>query len=370
MKVADEKITIYLVLILILLIVGIFIYSISKTITKEKGKEIFETEISNIITTAKEYYNNNTNFSSEYVVFTIENGKIVEDGLNYDGSLPNSGTILINNIGEVQIVAEDNTWCATKRYSDTIINVEEYFNNCEVIESIKLGNINVTLSVSEDGLYQEEKEYYYRGQNPNNYLEISDMLYRIISIDENKNIKVILNENLYNSTWNSESLTDNSYDVLDINNIAYNLNYLETSNSNFNLIRKNTDMLEYNWNNVQISNSNNKLYSELKQEKTEKNVFSIVGLLSVTDYVRASFNDNCYLDSFYNNECGDKNYLNVSQNFFTINSSKDYIWAVSSDGKLYETSLDIKLGVRPVIVLSGNIELIGKGTIDVPYRIK
>lgn len=365
----DNNITKFLVFTLILLIVGIIVYPVYKTTKKEKEKENFESDINNIITTAKEYYSNNTNFASEYIIFTIKDGKIIEDGFDYQGSLPDSGSILINKAGEVQIVASNKNWCATKRYSDDILSVEEYSNNCEVIQSVKLGNIVVALSTNEDGLYQEGKQYYYRGANPNNYIELDGIMFRIISLDENKNIKVISNESLYDLTWSKESLVDNSYNIFGEDNLAYYLNYYETSNKKFDNLRRTSNILEYNWNNEKIIYSDNKLYSELKQNESINNITAVVGLPSALNYINASLDDNCILDTLRNNACGVDNYLNISESYFTMSKSSDSIWAVSSDGKLYETSLNMQLGVRPVVVLSSHIELSGKGTEASPYKI-
>jgi hypothetical protein len=365
----DNNITKFLVFTLILLIVGIIVYPVYKTTKKEKEKENFEFDINNIITTAKEYYSNNTNFASEYIVFTIKDGKIIEDGLDYQGSLPDSGSILINKAGEVQIVASNKNWCAKKRYTDNILSVEEYSKNCEVIKSVKLGNIVVALSTNEDGLYQDGKQYYYRGENPNNYIELDGIMFRIISLDENKNIKVISNESLYNLTWSTGSSADNGYNIFGEDNLAYYLNYYETSNEKFDNLRRTSSILEYNWNNEKIIYSDNKLYSELKQNESINNIASVVGLPSALDYINASLDNNCILDTLRNNACGVENYLNISENYFTMSKSSDSVWAISSDGKLYETSLNMQLGVRPVVVLSNHIELSGKGTENSPYKI-
>ncbi len=369
MKDADINLTKFLVLTLILLIIGIIVYPIYSITKKEKQKENFEKNVNNIITTAKEYYSNNKQFDKENLVFTIQDGKFIEDGLNYNGQLPDSGSILINNNGDVQIVASDSNWCATKRYTDDILNVEEYSNSCKVADKISLGNIDIALSTSEDGLYQEGQNYYYRGANPNNYIEIEGTMFRIVSIDQNKNIEIILNDILYNRTWNITSLTNNKYNILEEDNLAYYLNYSETSDEKFNKLRKNSSVFEYNWINNKIDYSDNKLYSELKQEESGKSLTAVVGLLSALEYIRASSNSNCISDSLRNNECGINNYLNISQNYFTMSNSNDLVWAVSNDGKLYETNLNIKLGVRPVMVLSNNIKLSGKGTKDLPYKM-
>ena len=369
MKDIDKNITKYLLITLTTLIIAMIMYPVYKITKKEKDKISFEDTINNIIATAKDYYSKNSIFEDDYVVFTIKDGKIIEDGLNYYGQLPNSGSILINSSGDIQIIANDENWCATKRYTDNSLNIEEYSNNCGVIKSTKLGNINVALSNTEDGLYQEGQTFYYRGSNPNNFIELNGILFRILSIDENKNLKLISNDILVNRAWNLKSITNNSYNILDEDNIAYYINYLDSSNESFNKLRQNNDVLEYSWTYLQFDYTHDMKYNDLNNEKNKKNIMAVVGLISVPEYIRASLNAECTINSLRNEKCGTSNFLSKGEKFFTMSTSNDSVWAVSNDGKVYETSLNISLGIRPVIVLSGTIQLKGKGTLDNPYII-
>ena len=63
------------------------------------------------------------------------------------------------------------------------------------------------------------------------------------------------------------------------------------------------------------------------------------------------------------------NYLNINKKFYTLSISNDSIWSISEDGKVYESSVDIKLGVRISLYLENSVILEGKGTFENPYKI-
>ena len=86
-------------------------------------------------------------------------------------------------------------------------------------------NVITSYSIHYKKLYEDGQQYYYRGEDPNNYIEIEGILFRIISVDENKNIKVISNDSLYSINWNIESLTKKNYNILEEDNSQpFNLN--------------------------------------------------------------------------------------------------------------------------------------------------
>ena len=49
----------------------------------------------------------------------------------------------------------------------------------------------VTVKLEESGLYKENSTYIYKGSNPNNYIIFNNENYRILSINEDKTIKII-----------------------------------------------------------------------------------------------------------------------------------------------------------------------------------
>ena len=367
MKNQDRKSTILLSSIIIFLFLGIIIYPSLKLAKINKEKEAFKGEINNIVSKAEKYYLERNKDISDNVVFTIKNGKIVEDGLDYNGSLPEEGTVVINKNGEIQIVVNNKVWCATKKYNQTSVSVIDYNSECEVKNTINIGNINVGIVNSGDGLYEENGIYYYKGANPNNYIMIENNLFRIVSLDINGNVKIVSNNILLEEFWNTKQ-KDLKYGVIDSSKLGYIIN--NSDDKLINNLVKNKSILEYAWNQNKFSYEDNKSYiNHLNQKNIENEFMSNLGLIDVIDYVRASSNNNCKTDILRNLNCGEENYLNINKKFYTLSISDDSVWAINEEGKVYESSVDIKLGVRIALYLENSINLTGKGTIENPYSI-
>ena len=367
MKNQDKRSTLLLSSIIICLILGIIIYPSFKLSSKNKAKEEFRGEISNIVSEAEKYYLDKNQEISDNIIFTIKNGKIIEDGLDYNGELPEEGTIVINKNGEIQIVVNNKIWCATKKYNESSVNVVDYNSECEVKNTKNIGNINVGIVNTGDGLYEENGSFYYKGLNPNNYLVIDDVLFRILGLDENNNIKLVSNDVILEEYWDVKQKSLN-YEVIDSSKLGYILE--NSDNKLLNNLIKNKFILEYTWNQDSFNYADNKLYIEYSNQKGSENEFvSIFGLIDVSDYVKASTDTNCKKDILRNPECGKNNYLNINKKFYTLSISNDSIWSISEDGKVYESSVDIKLGVRISLYLENSVILEGKGTFENPYKI-
>lgn len=359
----EKKITIALSIVVVSLITIMIAYPFF-IINNEKSK--IENSVKEIISSANNYFLDN----NKEMVFTIKDGNILEDGLNYDGYLPDSGIIKINKSGEIQIVVNNKLWCAVKSYEQRDIDVKTYNSNCEIQNSVKIANINVNIVDNGDGLYAANDGYYYRGLNPKNYFMLDDILFRIVGIDSQGNIKLITNDNLYTRKWNSNKSTNNSFEILNNNNVAYFLNTKSTDNKNFEKLKRENYILEYTWNLTKLDYKDRIIYNELKQHiLINKTIEALITMPTIADYIGSTTNEGCILDSINNEECGNNNYLNIGESFFTMTSSNDSIWIVNKDGKVEEGSLNDKFGIRPMIVITGNIEINGKGTIENPYKI-
>jgi hypothetical protein len=59
-------------------------------------------------------------------------------------------------------------------------------------------DLKSTVVTSGDGLYYDSNsgEYYYRGANPNNYIEFNNEVWRIMSISTSGNLKIIKDERI------------------------------------------------------------------------------------------------------------------------------------------------------------------------------
>jgi hypothetical protein len=133
--------------------------------------------------------------------------------------------------------------------------------------------------------------------------------------------------------------------------------------------------IEKHWFNVGSTNSSSDLSTTINQEKAYKWQGNI-GLLNASDYVRASNNASCtdvYAANSSPYPCKDNNYLFISGTYWwTISpysGTSLSVRYVSSNGNLSYSYAYNSAGVRPVLHLKSDINLVGKGTESDPYTI-
>ena len=197
-------------------------------------------------------------------------------------------------------------------------------------------------------IFDEEKnEYRYLGEVDDNYLEYSGILYRIIGIDKDKNIKVISDKSVTMMYSGLEKGYDKSYvnkwlnydkDVpgsgVYENNIKESVNYLSSTYYCEDII------------------------DDIKNINCDKNSTNYkISLLSLYDYYKAG---------------GKSSFLNNGETFYLGTLNKDnHNYYITSDGEVSINEISTKTyAVRPVItIISSSVLLGGKGTKDDPYRI-
>lgn len=219
-------------------------------------------------------------------------------------------------------------------------------------KEIEKFNLSETLTLKKnittvgDGLYKEDSNYIFKGKEVNNYLEYSGYLFRIVSIDENNNIKMITEESLTNLAWGIESDYEKSYikDWLIGEDEHKGIFYDSLNNQDMYLIDFDFCIEKVNENSKEC------------QEKTSAKV----GLLSLLEYKTAG---------------GSKSYLQTDNNWWLSNPSEEGIWYVYSNGKINDVanmgSEYYSYGVRPVIKIKGSLDVIsGDGSKNNPYKIE
>lgn len=197
-------------------------------------------------------------------------------------------------------------------------------------------------------IFDEEKnEYRYLGEVDDNYLEYSGIVYRIIGIDKDKNIKVISDKSVTMMYSGLEKGYDKSYvnkwlnydkDVpgsgVYENNIKESVNYLSSTYYCEDII------------------------DDIKNITCDKNSTNYkISLLSLYDYYKAG---------------GKSSFLNNGETFYLGTLNKDnHNYYITSDGEVSINEISTKTyAVRPVItIISSSVLLSGKGTKDDPYRI-
>lgn len=197
----------------------------------------------------------------------------------------------------------------TNTLSEYIIN---QYNNYELVNEIdRINNV-----------------YYYIGNSKKNYIKYKGLLWRIVKINKDKSITIILEDS--------------------INNMPYNnvMKWLNIGNENYTGILYNSlfnKELHNNTNNNYLNNKNNYLCDKLNKDR--------IYLLSVDDYINAGKDDS---------------YLNNKSDYW-ISSNNMYI---NSDGNIEIDNDNSSYNIRPVIILDENTKINnGDGSIDNPYNI-
>lgn len=363
-----KKILFFIIIITFLIIIILWLLSIDSA----KSNIDYSSYEKKMISAAKDYYkvNNNllpkeNNQTNEVTLSQLIELKYMED---YSALKSCSGSVTVENqSGEYD-------------YS-SYLDCGNSYNSKVLFKQITESNKVVT---SDAGLYRMNNEYVYRGEKVNNYVKIGDRIWRIVKIDSNKDIVLILNgfydydhawdnryneDVQYNSGYNDyeksrmKDLLDDVYKASQTGSTKYSELLLSTSFTKkikpYNLCIGKVDI------NATVTNNAYECQKTLSNTK--------IGLLTISEYMNASLDSNCKNPT--SKSCQNYNYLsevNDSWWLATGNGSNTHeVYMVNSSGKVEETSAYIYAGLRPVIHLSSNTTYSsGKGTELKPYVIE
>lgn len=222
---------------------------------------------------------------------------------------------------------------------------EEHKESADTSYLVDTLTLDKNITTKEDGLHYKNEEYWYQGNVTNNYVWYSGLLWRIVSIDQNRNIKLVTDEVITILSYHGTGFVNS--DVYQWLNPTNQLNtgiFYHNLNENGKLLVETDNCLD------NISSPTNVTCKKVKTSK--------VGLLSLYDYDQAK---------------GKNSYLNTGQAFYTASlKSKEEVWLIQKDGTLSTVKTEnTGNGVRPVITLKNTTVLYsGNGTKDKPYQIE
>ena len=240
---------------------------------------------------------------------------------------------------------------------------------------------------SGDGLYADPTvpgRYVFKGANPNNYITIGDDVYRIISVESDGSLKVMSTVSLerdFDSLWSRSSSDSNDYccytgesgcnvwgsktTVFDtdgkhvtqmsqeVNGPKYDLPDEEASLNTYlndewyESLDDNVKSLivAHDFNVGPISDTQTSLAESVKEESAYK-WNGKVGLIGVTDYVKASTNSACdSVPEYLSSACmGNPNYLSSDLQYFLITPDSfmaDYVGSISNQNIFVQSSNNI-----------------------------
>ena len=231
-----------------------------------------------------------------------------------------------------------------------VYTLPSYSNKEETIypkltEEILRTNSVLDETMTETGLYKDNKTYYFKGVVTNNYLNLNDELWRIISIDEYENITLIKQEGINNNKT-----------------YKYNEEYSNHKYEN-SIVEKELE-LYYKDKLSNVKAIIEQDYCVLYQDKCIETKRSKISIINPDTINKHNINKNEYNDESYLINGNDYWILNNTYDEYMMSALSGYI---STLGNLDNGFVDEEKTIRPIITISSKSTGIGEGTIDNPY---
>ena len=192
------------------------------------------------------------------------------------------------------------------------------------------------------------------GQIEDNYVWYSGKLWRIVSIDEDGNIKLVTQGNITTIGWNTEASTD--YSTSQVRNWLNNEFLPTLYNAENLLVDHEWDYTTYESFPTQKATEN---ITKLTGENAEK-----VGLLNIYEYMKTGGTTSSNTS---------KTFLNISYEWLTMSpSDANNVWLIDSSNYAYRIhGVSSASGVRPSVKLKSGIMILGgTGEKANPYIIE
>ena len=230
------------------------------------------------------------------------------------------------------------------------------------------------------GLYSIKSGHVFRGENVNNYVQLDKSLWRIVKITSNNNVVLISEEGAgYTKPWDNRYNPDRLYES-GINNYANSrikdyldkvLNNPEEKDGELILSKKDKKKL-VSFNICTGKRDNNSESKDNSEECAEVLKDQKIGLLTLSDYMYASTDENC--KSASTKSCKNYNYLTSKNDWWLVTGNKadsSTVYQVTSNGAASVVNAGNYGYVRPVIYLNEKtLYKSGKSTLEKPYKIR
>ena len=347
-KLIKTFLTIILIMVVLFVLLFIFMALASKKVSNDRLLAIMEEA-------SKRYYEKN----SSNLPVNNNTTEVTASTLISEGYMKPFDKLTNNKNCSGKVVVTNNS--GNYIYSPSL-KCDEY------ITSYLVDKLKSTVVTSGDGLYQDGDINYYKGEYPNNYIKIGDKAYKIMSIDELGNIKIIdprttSNEYAWDNRYSHEMgsyLGINNYEKSRIKEL-YDLKYNDYEN-----IKK--YIVKSNW---CIEKRNIKDY-DIHTINCSENVDGYIGMINTLDYTRASLDVNC--KDIRGGSCNNYNYLSnlLSSTIWTgvVASDNTYEAFTFSGGFSHQSCAD-KYRLLFIFNIDGNsLYVSGNGSKEAPYVLR
>ena len=337
--------------------------------------------------TATYVYNTDTLTVTSYTS-TMPSGFVVtgNNSNNY-----NNNVLTISNVtGDITITRQATSANNAVQVISSLVS--GYSSSSTDIINLGTGAGGCTKMLAYDGTTDNNLRYI--GDNPCNYVNFSNKVWRIIGVFNNIEIsgqtsketlvKLILNENYGSSVnWNTSSsnvwVNSSLYKSLNTNSNSYYISILNSSSYVANAM--------WNLGTRSYVTYTSEFYTAERGSTTvsgsDPKVAGYVGLMYPSDYGYATSGNNdtwtrndCIAEnlnsSYWNSDCYDYDWLDFASFAWTISprSGNNYVFRLANNKIAYVTTNSYTATVRPVIYLKSNVKISsGDGTSGTPYEL-
>lgn len=359
-----DKLMKYLLIIAIVAVVIIVILFVFSNIAN--GKKTYSDVEDIMINASKKYYTDNSSSlpksnggTVEVSVQNLVNNKYMKSLDKYIKNTSCTGKVVVENNDDNYIYIPYLDCGSTYKTTELYRKVTDKEN----------------IVTSGNGLYSYSDGYVFRGDNVNNYVSINDALWRIVKVTTDNEVVLTKQDKgiSISQPWDDRYNTDKGYNV-GIND--FNVSRLkDTLNSLY-------DDKEANLFSDDIKGhitSHNLCIGKRGYNDNQGNECSVqsesmkLGLLTVSDYIRASLDGSCV--SAASESCQNYNYLvNEEYDWWLLTASNENTYQayyVNNYGKVDISNTSSGKKIRPVIYLNSKTMFTsGTGSSTDPYKIK
>ena len=297
-------------------------------------------------------------------------------------------TVGVNNL-PVKVIAEDGS---EKEYIVKVTRREAiniFGKSYEVIEKEPTLTTSNNNTNDESGLYKStltntgEPTYYFRGNVENNYVSFAGYTWRIVRINEDGTIRIIMQDGINNNATYAFNSNYNNYSYMYYTNSQakstleswYQTNIESKSELTQNVVSGNyyCEQAKVKYSSRYTSGSASMtVYSSYTPDFkciTDGNgkgiVNANVGLITYDEVV--------YAGSYYGKN--NSNYYLYNNDYFwtmspaSFSGSYSYVWRVNATGNLYDRYVADTSSIHPVLNLRTNVMVTGTGTSTDPFVI-
>ncbi len=347
-----------LIMLIIIIVIAIAVKFVGTNMSYEKLEEILEQATVKYLEENPDIRPTSTNPTIAVSTNTLIENKYIKDLKKYVKDSSCTADILVDYVIENDYKYQAYLTCNnfhTEKFMDTIKN-------------------NNKISQVGEGLYEMNNELVFRGQNPNNYISFANELWRIVKIDRNNNIHIILTEteddNIY-GTWDDRynSEMESNYGI---NNYALSRALITTKDLFQKKYLENKEYLsKFDLCIGKRGEASTNRDGSLECNEIIKD--QDIGLLPIYDFMNASLDALC--STSLSRECQNYNYLTDNDyKWWTMTADmKDTYsaYSVSYSGEVYSEYTSGNSILRYVIALSSDVLYkSGVGTKEDPYIVR